>query len=116
MGGKLWALFFMLTALAALAATFAGPLLGYGFPGDGQAYTTIGVRIDGLFMLILWIVIVVFVGGVYVSVASCSVDPSCSGSAAMHAAIVIAISVVVTSVFIASSLLGVMRRRSPIRR
>lgn len=62
MGGKLWALFFMLTALAALAATFAGPLLGYGFPGDGQAHTTIGVRIDGLFMLILWIVIVVFVG------------------------------------------------------
>lgn len=62
MGGKLWALFFMLTAIGALAATFAGPMLGYGFPGDGQALTTIGVRIDGLFMLILWIVVVVFVG------------------------------------------------------
>jgi len=61
-GGKLWALFFMLTALAALAATFAGPLLGVGFPGDGRAYTTIGVKIDSLFMLILWIVVVVFIG------------------------------------------------------
>lgn len=62
MGGKLWAVFFMLSAVAALAVTAVGPFVGWGFPGDGLAYSTIGMRIDSLFMLILWIVVAVFIG------------------------------------------------------
>lgn len=61
MSGRFWALFFLFWAIAALVVSFGGPFLGYGFPGDGQAYSTIGMRIDWLFTVILVVVTITFV-------------------------------------------------------
>lgn len=60
--GRFWAIFFLIWAIAALVFSAVGPYMGYGFPGDGRAYSTIGVKIDHLFYVILGVVVVVFIG------------------------------------------------------
>ena len=51
----------MATAVISVAASWLSPSLNVWFPGDGQAYSTLGRRIDDLFYLILWIVSVTFI-------------------------------------------------------
>ncbi|GIX03496.1 MAG: alternative cytochrome c oxidase subunit 2 [Planctomycetaceae bacterium] len=62
MAGRLWTIFFMLTAVAAVVMFIMAPSQGWWFPGDGQAHTTLGRKIDDLFYLILAITGVTFVG------------------------------------------------------
>ena len=57
---KFWALFFYFWPLVALYVCWISPDRNWWFPGDPQ--TQMGVRIDGLFYLILAIVTVVFIG------------------------------------------------------
>lgn len=57
---KFWALFFYFWPLVALYVCWISPDRKWWFPGDPQ--TPMGVRIDGLFYLILAIVTVVFIG------------------------------------------------------
>lgn len=59
--GKLWSLFFVLSAVISVAVCWFAPGWHWWFPGDGQAHSTIGKRIDALFYLILVIVAVTFV-------------------------------------------------------
>lgn len=49
-------------AAIALVYTAISPWLGLGFPGDGQAYTIIGQKIDHLFYVVLGTVLVTFIG------------------------------------------------------
>lgn len=60
--GKLWSLFFVLTAVIAVAVSWYSPDFGWWFPGDGKAHSSLGKRIDDLFHMILVIVSVTFVG------------------------------------------------------
>jgi len=60
--GRFWAIFFMLAAVVTVAFTAIAPSYGYWFPGDGQAHTTLGKKIDDLFYLILIIVTVTYIG------------------------------------------------------
>ena len=62
MEGRFWSLFFMLWAILAVVAFAVAPFVGLWFPGDGAALSTIGVRIDHLFYLILGIISLAFVG------------------------------------------------------
>lgn len=56
---KFWALFFFFWPLVALYVCWIAPSRGWWFPGDPK--TEMGVRIDGLFYLILAIVTLVFI-------------------------------------------------------
>ncbi len=49
-------------AALAVALCLAAPSLGWWFPDTGEAMSSIGRRIDGLFYIILWITSIVFVG------------------------------------------------------
>ena len=60
--GKFWAVFFVLTAVVAVGVSWFSPQLGWWFPGDGQAHSTLGKRIDDLFYMIMVIVSVTFIG------------------------------------------------------
>lgn len=60
--GRLWAIFFVLAAIVAVAFSWLSPSLHFWFPGDGRAHSTLGGRIDDLFYLILIIVTITFVG------------------------------------------------------
>ncbi len=62
MAGRLWALFFMFTAVAMLVVSVLAPRCGWWFPYDGHAHSTLGTKIDDLFYLILVIVTVTFIG------------------------------------------------------
>ena len=60
--GKLWSLFFMFSAVIAVALCWFAPDWNWWFPGDGKAHSTLGGKIDDLFHLILIIVAVTFIG------------------------------------------------------
>ena len=60
--GKFWAVFFTLTSVIIFAVSWISPAMHWWFPGDGNAYSTLGGKIDDLFYLILVIVSVTFVG------------------------------------------------------
>jgi cytochrome c oxidase subunit II len=60
--GKLWALFFVASAVIAVGLCWYAPDWNWWFPGDGRAHSTLGKRIDDLFYLILIIVAVTFIG------------------------------------------------------
>ena len=65
--GRVWSVFFGGTAVAALVVSIMAPRMGLWFPvlpqaPGGEPLSTIGVRIDGLFYLILWLCTVVFIG------------------------------------------------------
>lgn len=57
-----WPIFFVGTAVIAVAVSWYSPTLHWWFPGDGTAYSTLGRRIDDLFHLILVIVSITFIG------------------------------------------------------
>ncbi|MCA9038134.1 MAG: cytochrome c oxidase subunit II, partial [Planctomycetaceae bacterium] len=57
---KFWALFFLFWPILALYVCWIAPDRGWWFPGEAKS--PIGVRIEGLFYLILAIVTVVFIG------------------------------------------------------
>ncbi len=62
--GKFWSLFFVLTAVIVVAVSWLSwyvPSWGWWLPGDGQAHSTIGKRIDDLFYMIMIIVALTFV-------------------------------------------------------
>ena len=59
--GKFWSLFFVLTAVIIVIVSWFSPALGWWFPGDGKAHSTIGKRIDDLFYMIMVIVAVTFI-------------------------------------------------------
>jgi cytochrome c oxidase subunit 2 len=61
--GRLWALFFMIAAAAAVALWVVAPMqrFRWWFPGDGNAHSPLGQQIDNLFYLILVIVAVTFI-------------------------------------------------------
>ena len=59
--GKFWSLFFVLTAVIIVIVSWFSPALGWWFPGDGRAHSTIGKRIDDLFYMIMVIVAVTFI-------------------------------------------------------
>ena len=59
--GKFWSLFFVLTAVIIVVVSWFSPALGWWFPGDGLAHSTIGKRIDDLFYMIMVIVAVTFI-------------------------------------------------------
>ena len=60
--GKFWAVFFTLTSVIIFIVSWISPAMHWWFPGDGNAYSTLGGKIDDLFYLILVIVSVTFVG------------------------------------------------------
>lgn len=61
--GKFWSLFFVASAIIAVAVSWISPSQGWWFPGaNGDAQSTLGRRIDDLFYMILIIVSVTFVG------------------------------------------------------
>ena len=61
--GKGWCLFFLFWPVAAVVSCAMAPLVGWSFPYDNaQAASNLGMRIDGLFYLILIITAIVFVG------------------------------------------------------
>lgn len=62
MAGRLWTIFFMVTAVAAVVSFALAPSYGWWFPGDGRAHTPLGQKIDDLFYLILTITGITFVG------------------------------------------------------
>lgn len=57
---KFWALFFMFWPIVALVLCLIAPASGWWFPSE--AMSPLGIKIDGLFYLILWIVTAVFIG------------------------------------------------------
>jgi len=60
--GRFWAVFFVASAVIAVAVSWFSPDFHWWFPGDGKAYSTLGRRIDDLFHLILVIVSITFIG------------------------------------------------------
>ncbi len=60
--GKFWAIFFVASAILAVAVCAVAPDYQWWFPGDGRAHSTLGQKIDDLFYLILVIVAVTFIG------------------------------------------------------
>lgn len=61
--GKGWCLFFLFWPIAAVVACAMAPMVGWSFPYDNaQAASNLGMRIDGLFYLILIVTAIVFVG------------------------------------------------------
>lgn len=60
--GKFWAIFFVASAVLAVALCVVAPDYNWWFPGDGKAHSTLGQKIDDLFYLILVIVTVTFIG------------------------------------------------------
>ena len=61
--GKGWCLFFLFWPVAAVVSCAMAPMVGWSFPYDNaQAASNLGIRIDGLFYLILFVTAVVFVG------------------------------------------------------
>lgn len=60
--GRFWAAFFVLSAVIAVGISWVSPSMGWWFPGDGVAHSTLGREIDDLFHLILVIVSVTFIG------------------------------------------------------
>lgn len=61
--GKGWCLFFLFWPVAAVASCAMAPFVNWSFPYDNaQAASNLGIRIDGLFYLILVITAIVFVG------------------------------------------------------
>ncbi|WP_298865912.1 cytochrome c oxidase subunit II [uncultured Gimesia sp.] len=61
--GKGWCLFFLFWPVAAVASCAMAPFVNWSFPYDNaQAASNLGIRIDGLFYLILIITAIVFIG------------------------------------------------------
>ena len=64
--GKVWTIFFILTAVIIFVVSWVSPDLNWWFPGTNEAerlaQSTLGRKIDDLFYLILVIVAVTFVG------------------------------------------------------
>lgn len=60
--GRFWAVFFVLTAIVAVAISWYSPDLGFWFPYNRMAQSSLGRRIDALFYMILVIVSVTFIG------------------------------------------------------
>ncbi len=61
--GRIWAVFFVTTAVLAVGLCWIAPGFGWWFPGpNGQAQSSLGRRIDALFYLINAIVAVTFIG------------------------------------------------------
>ena len=57
-----WCLFFTFWPIAAIVVCAIAPSMDWGFPGNREAATPLGQRIDDLFYLILGIVTVAFIG------------------------------------------------------
>ena len=57
-----WCLFFTFWPIAAIVVCAIAPAMDWGFPGNREAATPLGQRIDDLFYLILGIVTVAFIG------------------------------------------------------
>ncbi|MEC9010265.1 MAG: cytochrome c oxidase subunit II transmembrane domain-containing protein, partial [Planctomycetota bacterium] len=57
-----WCLFFTLWPIVAIVVCAIAPAMDWGFPGNREAATPLGQRIDELFYLILGIVTVTFIG------------------------------------------------------
>lgn len=56
-----WCLFFTIWPIVALVACAISPQMNWGFPENLEAATPLGRRIDDLFYLILWIVVIAFI-------------------------------------------------------
>lgn len=56
-----WCLFFIFWPIVALVACAISPAMGWGFPYGNESATPLGVQIDGLYYMILWIVTVAFI-------------------------------------------------------